>query len=151
MSRQSIIIYPSAFNTQDTISHYESFGWELLSINGNQITMSRETQNPVYSELVKLQSMYEEKLDEYKKIIDPPKPFEPEDFEIGTFFKTLLCLVIPCIIYTTYKIVQRNKYKKAFKEYTERVYLLNEKRRSLIKEMEAIALQGKTVFFSKQG
>ena len=56
MSKESRIIKAGPHGTQATITDYECFGWEVLSINGADIIMSRETQNPVYAELVKAQA-----------------------------------------------------------------------------------------------
>ena len=42
MSREAKIFEPNVWGVQETITHYEAFGWELLSINGKQIVMSRE-------------------------------------------------------------------------------------------------------------
>ena len=40
MSRESRIFNVAYFqNTQEVISQYESFGWELLSVNGDQLTI----------------------------------------------------------------------------------------------------------------
>ena len=39
MSRESKILKVGAFGAEKTVYHYESFGWELLSLNGDTITM----------------------------------------------------------------------------------------------------------------
>ena len=150
MSRESKIIVSDQFDAQKTICDYESFGWELLSINSNQITMSRETQNPVYPDLVKHQAKYEELLKKYKAIAMPLYPKKPAPFRIGTWFKTLLCLVIPCVIYTTCKIIQNNKYKKALAEYSAEMVQATAEKSQLMEEMEKVALESRTIFFSKQ-
>lgn len=150
MSRESKIIIADQFDAQKTISDYESFGWELLSINSNQITMSRETQNPVYPDLVKHQAKYEELLKKYKAVVMPFSPKKPEPFRISTWFKTLICLVIPCVIYTTCKIVQNSKYKKALAEYSGELAKATAKKSQLMEEMEKVALESRTIFFSKQ-
>ena len=71
MSRESKILRAGIYDAETTIQHYESFGWELLSLNGTQITMSRETQNPVYAELVKSQAKYEALYAKYNSIQNP--------------------------------------------------------------------------------
>ena len=114
MSRESKIITAQEFDTQVTISHYESFGWELLSINGKQITMSRETQNPVYTDLVKHQSSYEDLLGRLRAMRAPQPPVKPNRFSFSTWFLTLILFVIPCVAYTAYKIVKHYKYKNAY-------------------------------------
>ena len=150
MSRESKIITASEFNAEKTIYHYESFGWELLSINGNQITMSRETQNPVYQDLVKHQAKYEALFKEYKTVAMPYSPKKPYPFSIATWFKSLLCLIVPCIVYTTYKIVQNNKYKQALAKYNEELAQATAKKSQLMEEMEEVAIKSRTIFFSKQ-
>ena len=84
MSRESKIIRTSIYDAEKTIYHYESFGWELLSINGEQITMSRETQNPVYTDLVKSQAKYESLMQEYQGLQNPVAPAKPAPFKFGT-------------------------------------------------------------------
>jgi len=150
MSRESKILTPKIWGLQETISHYESFGWELLSVNGNQITMSRETQNSVYAELVKLQAAYEEKLEEYGRLVAPTKPTAPITISIPTCFITLICLVIPFAVYITYKVIENKKYKEAMAIYVAQFAEYERKKKAIKDEMRAIILQGKTTFFSKQ-
>lgn len=150
MSRESKIIESYDFGVQTTIKHYESFGWELLSINGNQITMSRETQNPVYSDLVKLQARYEETLAKYNNLRGPVPPVKPARVSAKTCFISFICLVIPCVVYVTYKILQNKKYKEANAEYMQNMNAYKNEKQKLRDLMEEIALQGYTTFFSQQ-
>ena len=150
MSRQSIIVKPSLFNTQDTISHYESFGWELLGINGDSLTMSRETQNPHYSELVKLQFQYEEKLKEYQTLPAPKLPQKEPPFSVGTFLLCFIALIVPCIIYAKVKYTHNKKYKAALEVYDTELANYKLKKQELVKEMQRIALEGKGIFFSRE-
>ena len=150
MSRESKIITALEFDTQKTISHYESFGWELLSINGKQITMSRETQNPVYTDLVKHQSRYEDAMEKYRALRSPTPPVKPNRFSFGTWFITLILCILPCVAYTTYKIVKHRKYKAAMENYTASMVEYNQQRAALLKQMEDIALESRVIFFSKQ-
>jgi hypothetical protein len=150
MSRESKILSPRIWGLQETISHYESFGWELLSVNGNQITMSRETQNPVYPELVMLQASYEEKLGEYERLVAPQKPNAPTPIDIKTCLITFVCLVIPFAAYITYKIIGKKKYNEAMQIYNAKFEEYESKKKAIKDEMRAIILQGKTTFFSKQ-
>ena len=141
MSRESRIIQVEAFqNSQDVISKYESFGWELLSINGSQLTMSRETQVDCYPELVKYQAQYEDKLKEYMAVIDPVRP-NPISF--GACFWLFILAIFPLAIYLTFKI----KNKKA---YEETISNNNALRAKLKADMDAIALESRGVFFSKR-
>ena len=150
MSRESKIITAKEFDTQGTISHYESFGWELLSINGNQITMSRETQNPVYTDLVKHQSEYENLLQQFRDMPIPVAPAKPKRFSIKTWFISLIFLVVPCILYTAFKIFYYSKYKKALENYTADFARYNQEKSNIFKKMEEVALESRVIFFSKQ-
>ena len=141
MSRESRIFTSNAYqNPQTLISHYESFGWELLSINGNQVTMSRETQVDCYTDLVKYQSQYEQKLQELLAIKDP---VAPAPISGGICFITFLLAIFPLALYLTYKIKKKNAYKAVVAENAA----LREK---LTKEMDEIALQSRGVFFGKR-
>ena len=150
MSRESKILSPRVWGTQETISHYEAFGWELLSINGQQITMSRETQNPVYSDLVKIQAAYEDKVEELGRLLPPTKPKKPPRISFSTCFWTFICLVLPFAIYITCKILQKKKYNEAMIEYNAQYKEYEEKKKAIIAQMNDIILQGRTTFFSRQ-
>lgn len=150
MSRESKIITAEEFDTQKTISHYESFGWELLSINGTQITMSRETQNPVYTELVKHQSQYETLLARLRALPMPRAPKEHAPFSFKTWFISLICLVIPCIVYTVYKIVEHSNYKNEYEEYSKKLATYKAECITILNEMDAVALESRGIFFSKK-
>ena len=150
MSRESRIITAVEFDAQKTISHYESFGWELLSINGTQITMSRETQNPVYTELVKHQSQYETLLARLRALPIPCAPKERAPFSFKTWFISLICLVIPCIVYTVYKIVEHSNYKNEYEEYSKKLATYKAERTMILNEMDAVALESRGIFFSKK-
>ena len=141
MSRESKIFTSNAYqNPQTLISNYESFGWELLSINGNQITMSRETQVDCYTDLVKYQSQYEQKLEELLAIKDPAAP---APISGGVCFITFLLAIVPLALYLTYKIKKKRAYKETVAQNAA-------ERAQLIKEMDEIALQSRGVFFSKR-
>ena len=150
MSRESKILNAYDWGTQETIAHYEAFGWELLSLNGNQITMSRETQNPVYTDLVKLQSKYEEKVNEYYALVPPTAPIKPARVKAKTCFYALICLVVPLVVYVTYKVLQFKKYNENLAAYNSEMDKYNAKRKQLREEMEKIVLDGRVTFFSKQ-
>ena len=150
MSREAKIINAKEFDTQATISHYESFGWELLSVNGQQITMSRETQNPVFSELVKHQTEYENLLGKLRGLPYPVEPQRPIPFQLGKCFKMLLCLIVPGIAYIVYKAVKHKKYKDAYAVYQQEISDYNKKRADLIAKMEAVALESRAIFFSQK-
>ena len=150
MSRESKILTSGAWGAEKTIYHYESFGWELLALNGNQITMSRETQNPVYTDLVKYQAKYEQLTAEYNGIKYPKKPLRPERFSFGTCLLLLLLLILPGAAYITYKIIQNNKYKDAMAVYQNQVADCDKKKAELQAEIDKITADSRATFFSKQ-
>lgn len=150
MSRESKILTATTWSPQQVVSHYECFGWELLSLNGNQISMSRETQNPVYSDLVKLQAEYEATVAEYEALSYPHAPVKPASVTFKNIAISFICLIIPCIIYVWYKINQHNKYKEAMAAYDLECKRVDSKKQELLKKIDSITLQGRTVFFSRQ-
>ena len=151
MSRESKILNARVHNAEKTIQHYESFGWELLSLNGSQITMSRETQNPVYPDLVKSQAKYESLLEQYAAVRNPIAPAKPADFSLGTCFVLLLLAVVPGALYIAYKVKKNNDYKAQLNEYSSAMRAADNKRSALIAEMERVALDSRANFFGKQG
>ena len=150
MSRESRLFKSTILNTQDTISHYEAFGWELLSINGDQITMSRETQNPVYSDLVKYQAIYEQIAEEYARLQPPVMPIAPPKIDAKTCLISFVCFVLPCVAYLTYKFIQKKKYNEEMEYYNQRYNAYMNKRNELRAKMDDTVLQSRAVFFSKQ-
>ena len=151
MSKESKIFSPNLWSAQETITHYESFGWELLSLNGNQIVMSRESQNPVYPEMVKYQGKYEALEAEYKGLMGPqrPAPLPPVNY-IGAIIG-LLCFVVPGALYIAYRIKKNKEHDMAIEDYNNSLNKYNARRQSLLEEMKQTAEQSRTVFFSKQG
>ena len=135
---------------QDIIQAYESFGWELLGINGDQISMSRETQNPVYSDLIKYQAQYEAKIAEIKALGFVDEPEEPDEFDLETFGICLICLIIPGLVYAGIKIGQHISYKAKMEEYELAVAELEKKKNKIREEMKKIALDSRATFFARQ-
>lgn len=168
MSRESKILQAGPWGAQATITHYESFGWELLSLNGNQITMSRETQDEVYPELVKHQTAYEDKLAAYQSMkapVHPQKPhapMRPAPFKLGLCLILLLIGIVPGALYIAYKVNKNNEYKVACEAHREACEENSRKinqmdaeytaaREALRAEMDAIATESHAIFFSKRG
>ena len=149
MSRESKILNANG-NAQGVIQAYESFGWELLGLNGNQISMSRETQNPVYPELIKYQAQYEAKEAEIKALGQVKKPEEPDEFSFSTFFIALLFLIIPGLIYMIYKIVVWSSYKSEMEQYELECAELERKKNKIREEMNKIVADSRATFFSRQ-
>ena len=159
MSRESKIINGAQWGVEKTIYNYESFGWELLSLNGSQITMSRETQNPVYTDLVKYQAKYEAKLVEYASIKNPaaPKgPIAPPPIRAKVCFWSFVLGVIPCVVYVTYKLIQKNKYKQALADHATSLIAhksaieeCDAKRKAILAEIDQITMDSRATFFAK--
>jgi len=141
MSRESKIF--TAQNKQiigNRVKEYESFGWELLSINGHDVSLSRETQNKVYSELVKFEYQYDALREQQDKLSIPktPTPFNFILLLIG-----LLLFVLPGILYIAYSIWRSVQYKEALESYKNEFERLN-------KEIKKVCDDSRTVFFSRQ-
>ena len=153
MSKESKILQAGPWGAQNTISHYESFGWELASMNGNQIVMSRETQDPVYPELVKHQAAYEEKVAEYQALEKPClyPPVAPAPISFKTCFILFLLFIVPFALYLTYKISKKNEYNEKFvayqAEHTKAMNAYNATKSRLVAEAEAIAAESRAIFF----
>lgn len=141
MSRESKLFNESKSLIGKRIKEYESFGWELLSINGNDVSMSRETQNKVYAELVKFEYFYEELIAQQKALVHPPIPAK---FSGGLAFIGLLAGVIPGVLYIIYKIVQNNKFKQKKYEFESEYQRLEE-------EIKKTCADSRSTFFSRQG
>lgn len=149
MSRESKLIKPSAWSAEKTIQHYESFGWELLSFNGDIITMTRETQIPVYAELVRMETKYDELIKKYNSVPYPVKPVAPASFDFGKCCKLLLCLIVPGVIYIVYKNKQKNEYLNANGEFNRKVAEYNKKRETISAEIEKLLVDSRSLFYGK--
>ena len=76
MSRESkIFSVDQKREVPKRVKENEAFGWELLSINGFDVSMSRETQNKVYHQLVKYEYEYETLREEQDNLYFPKTPF----------------------------------------------------------------------------
>lgn len=102
--------------------------------------MSRETQNSVYTELVKYEYQYDvlrEKLDNLKK------PIQPSSFSLIMFLVSTLLFVVPGVLYVYFYIKRKNQYEEDLKVY-------NETCDQLVKEIKKVCDDSRTVFFSRQ-
>jgi len=150
MSKESKIFTATLWNAQETVTHYESFGWELISLNGNQIVMSRESQNPVYPELVKYQGMYEETAAQYSSLQAPTRPAALPSVNYRAAVIGYICLIFPGVLYTVYRVNKKKEYDQAMNEYNEKHAAYQAKRQELLEKMKNIALESRGVFFSRQ-
>lgn len=140
MSRESKIFVEEKKAVTRRIKDYESFGWELLSINGTDVSMSRETQNKIYIDLVKYEHNYEELREQLDNLI---KPVVPVKFSLGLAFMLLIFFVLPGVLYIVFKILQNNRFKE---EYD--VYVTEGKK--LVNEMKKVCNDSRATFFAKQ-
>lgn len=102
--------------------------------------MSRETQNSVYTELVKYEYQYDvlrEKLDNLKK------PIQPTSFSLIIFLVSTLLFVVPGVLYVYFYIKRKNQYEEDLKVY-------NETCDQLVKEIKKVCDDSRAVFFSRQ-
>lgn len=144
MSREAKIVYSdNFFSTQEKINHYEGFGWELLSINGKQISLTRETQNPIYTELVKNEAKYNELVKEYELISNELNRVYHKPASIKAALILLLLAIIPGVLYIVFKTKDKNA-KEALK--IELRQKLDVKR----KEIDDLVLLSRATFFGKQ-
>jgi len=97
------------------VKEYEAFGWELLSINGTDVSLSRETQNSVYPDLVKFEYEYEALRESQSALA---VPIQPEPFSVFWALIGLLIFVLPGVLYIVFKIMMNKKYNEKFLEYT---------------------------------
>lgn len=139
MSRESKI-FISKGNLQQEVSEYESFGWELLSINGSQVSLTRETQNDVYADLVKFQAEYESLKDE---LIHVPQNHDYQPASATTAFILLLLGVFPGVLYIVYKNGEKQKVAQTNAE-------LEAKRNEIKRKIENVCNTSRATFFSKR-
>jgi len=141
MSRESKIIYaPNKKIIGQRVKEFESFGWELLSINGLDVSLSRETQNSVYTDLVKYEYQYEVLREEQEALKIPRKA---PSFSFLLFLLGLLLFILPGILYIAYIL-----WKK--KRYAEELNVYNMEFQRLEKEIKKVCDDSRSVFFSRQ-
>jgi hypothetical protein len=140
MSRESKIFSESKALINKRVKEYEAFGWELLSINGQDVSLSRETQNKVYADLLKYEYNYEDQKEKQRALI---KPIKPTKFSLMFAFIGLLCFVLPGVIYIIVKILSNNKYKNDSLQYESEYSKLES-------EIKKICQDSRSTFFSKQ-
>lgn len=121
------------------VKELEAFGWELLSINGLDVSMSRETQNKVYSQLVKYEYEYETLIEQQRNLV---RPIKPTPYSAFVLLITTLLFVVPAIFYIMYKVEKNKMYTEASKEYDVKYKELEDK-------IKAVCDQSRTVFFSR--
>jgi hypothetical protein len=139
MSRESKIFTESKANVSKRVKEYEAFGWELLSINGFDVSMSRETQNKVYADLVKFEYEYENLKEQQHALVVPipPKPLKALIAFIG-----LVCFLLPGVLYIVFKILKKKKYNEDLAKY-------NAEFERLEQEIKKVCESSRSTFFSR--
>lgn len=150
MSREAKIIKPGAWDIEQTVSHYESFGWELLSIDRDSVVMSRETQSPVYDALLKNEAKYQKLIDEYMGITYPDAPEAHKPFRFGKFLVLFILGVLPGFIYACHKRRQKKRHKKALKRYQKMIEIRDEEKQELLERIEQLVLNSRATFYAKR-
>lgn len=150
MPRESKILNIGNLDAESIVHHYESFGWELLCLNGPQIALSRETKNPIYSRLVAYQTQYEEKLSEFNSMLMPKIPREPEPFSWKSFLLRTLLFIVPGVLYVLGKKKEKAEYETAKAEYDAAVIEYNVRKDAFLAEMAKLTAESRALFFGSQ-
>lgn len=138
MSRESKIFT----GNPDLVKHYEAFGWELLSANGSSFSMTRETQNPVYPQLVAFENKYEGYRQQYLELNKSgPRPYKKAS--AGLAFFLLLLGIFPGVLYIVVKCKQKTAYRTSRADHEKKLQKLQIK-------MTQVVDRSRVVFFSKQ-
>lgn len=136
MSREAKLVESSVFKAQTTIKHYECFGWELLNYQDSRISLTRETQNPKYKQLVAYEKKYESLVKKFKGMA-----FQHcEPIRIGLTIILLLLFFIPGIIYLTIKLIQQKNDREAYEEYLQ-------ERQEIQNEIQDVLKKSRKLFF----
>lgn len=144
MSRESkLFTAPNKLQVSEQIKDYESFGWELLSVNGNDVSMSRNTQIPVYVHLVKYENQYEELMERIRMEQSKLNQLHYEPIKPLTLFILFLLLIFPAVLFFLYK-------KKKKEEYMEAKQTHEEKIAELRIEVQKIVNESRATFFAQR-
>ena len=150
MSRESKILRPGEMGLEKTIRHYESFGWELLSMNGDAIALSRDTQNPVYTTLVRNEIKYNKLVKEYNEMQPPVAPEAPEPFKRGACFVRLLMLLVPGFVYIRRKRQERLQWEASMVRYNKALNRYEEGKKETLDAIAKLVKESRATFFGRQ-
>ena len=150
MSREAKIIKPGAWDIEQTINHYESFGWELLSIDQDSVVMSRETQSPIYDALLKNEAKYQKLINEYMEMTYPEAPEAHKPFRFGKFLVLFILGVLPGFIYACRKRRQKKNHKKALQRYQKMIEIRDGEKQELLERIEQLVLNSRATFYAKR-
>lgn len=140
MSRESkFFSVPDRKTMTEKVKELECFGWELLSVSGLNVTMTRETQNKVYPELVRYEYEYEALNEELNKLHEPISPF----FNVFLFIILTILFILPGILYLIYYLYSKQKYMRLYNEYSSKYDQLSQ-------QIKEICDKSRIIFFSPQ-
>ena len=144
MSRESkLFSVDSKAEVSDKVKDYESFGWELLSINGTDVSMSRETQNPVYIHLLKYEDQYEALQSQLRDLKTRLNNLTYKPISLILCIVLLLLLIFPGVLYIRHKLKEKSNYKK------EKQSLLEEINQCEF-DIKRVVNDSRATFFAKQ-
>jgi|GEM_PF-1175176 hypothetical protein len=144
MSREAKFIDCGRSEQAQSVYDYESFGWELSDAQADRIIMSRETQNPVYPELVRFQERYEALQNEINlknaEFAKNKKPVRVNGWVLAALF---ILLILPFVVYMLVYGLKNKKYKAVEKKHLDETSVLTA-------EKIRIAKESRETFFSRQ-
>ena len=150
MSREAKILKPGEMGLEKTVHHYESFGWELLSLNGDTIALSRDTQNPVYTTLVRNEIKYNKLVKEYNEMEEPIPPVEHTRFKFGKFLILFILGVIPGIIYIGRKSSHKRQDVAANAKYQRDLNRFEESKKEALDTIAKLLKESRATFYSRK-
>jgi hypothetical protein len=150
MSRESKILRPGEMGLEKVIHHYESFGWELLSITGDAIALSRDTQNPVYTTLVRNEIKYNKLVKEYNEMQPPVAPEAPEPFRLGACLLRLILLLIPGFVYIRRKRQEKLQWEASMARYNKALDRYEESKKEALDNIAKLLKESRATFFARQ-
>jgi hypothetical protein len=150
MSREAKILKPGEMGLEKTVHHYESFGWELLSLNGDTIALSRDTQNPVYTTLVRNEIKYNKLVKEYNEMEAPMPPVEHAPFKFGKCLILLILGVIPGIIYIGCKSSHKRQDRMANAKYQRELDRFEESKKEALDTIAKLLKESRATFYARR-
>ena len=150
MSREAKILRPTVLGLEQTIRHYESFGWELLSINGDAVAMSRETQNPVYPTLVRNEIKYNKLVKEYLEMQPPVAPEAPVPFKLGKCLLLLLLGLIPGFVYMRRKHKDKIQWEATIIRYHKALDRYEDAKKGTLDAIAKLVKESRAIFYKRQ-
>ncbi|MCL2555535.1 MAG: hypothetical protein FWE03_00760 [Firmicutes bacterium] len=152
MSRESKIIDCPPAQQKHCIYEVECFGWELLNLHGERITVCRETQHPKYQDILKLESALNAKKQLQNELIQQKIKLS---HDLKLIQKKSDCMIMAlAIIFSLglaiiYFVKANNKRKLLIRRITNRINELNLEIEKLQPEMSQICQDARATFFGK--